>query len=141
MPPTFWRLTVVAWIGLISFSSTSVASEWSEQGFRYLSQLLFSELPPTSSPYGVIHLLADKGVHVTLFCVLALLLWKALPDAPAKPLIILACGAVVGSYSEFLQRFFPGRDPAIRDALINTSATALGILICEIARRHSLRRS
>ncbi len=44
--------------------------------------------------------------------------------------MILLCGAIVGSCSEYLQRFFPDRDPAIRDVLINIGGTALGLLIC-----------
>jgi VanZ family protein len=134
-----WRAAVLAWIGVIFFSSTSLASEWCEGGFRYISAVFFRQLEPHSSPYDFIHLIADKGFHVTLFCVLALLLWQALPNAPHKILTILACGAVVGSCSEFLQRFFPGRDPAIRDVLINVAGTALGIAFCAMAGRRAKR--
>ncbi len=101
--------------------------------------MFLSQLRPNSSPYGVIHLLADKSVHVGLFCVLAILLWKALPNTARKPLIILAIGALVGSCSEFLQRFFPDRDPAIRDVLINIGGTALGILLQGSYRRFLVR--
>jgi VanZ family protein len=75
-------------------------------------------------------LLADKSVHVSLFLVLALLLWRILPNAPWKIAAILVSGALVGSASEFLQRFFPGRDPAVRDVLINIGGTAIGAAVC-----------
>jgi VanZ family protein len=130
-----WLSAAVAWIGVIFFSSTTLASQWCETGFTRLSALLVS-LHPSHSSYDLIHLLTDKSVHVALFLVLAALLWKALPSAPAKWAIILLAGLFVGSCSEFLQRFFPGRDPAIRDVLINLSGTALGVVLClKLARR------
>jgi VanZ family protein len=81
------------------------------------------------SVYRVIHLLADKGFHVTLFSILAVLLWRAIPAGPRKIISILLVGGIVGSISEGLQSFFPGRDPAIRDVLINIAGTAFGIAL------------
>ncbi len=89
---------------------------------------------------GLFHLLVDKGFHVSLFCVLAILLWFALPRGPDKQLWIVGCGAVVGSCSEFLQRFFPDRDPAIRDVFINIGGTVLGVLLCQAALGWRSRR-
>jgi VanZ family protein len=126
------RLAVALWVGLIFFSSTSLASEWAEEAFSYLSRLLLPGVHPHSHTYDWMHLLADKGFHVALFCVLAILLWRALPNISRKILVILAFGAVVGMCSEFLQRFFPGRDPAIRDVLINIAGTALGLILCGV---------
>jgi len=131
-----WLSAALAWIGVIFFSSTTLASQWCEAAFTRLSTLLFGSIHPGYSSYDVIHLLADKSVHVTLFLVLAALLWKALPSAPAKWAIILLAGLFVGSCSEFFQRFFPGRDPAIRDVLINLSGTALGVILCSKLARH-----
>jgi VanZ family protein len=125
-----WILAVIVWIGVIFFSSTSLASQWCEEGFHFLSGIIFSHLHPDDSSYGLIHLLADKSVHVGLFLVLALLLWRILPNAPWKIVAILVSGALVGSASEFLQRFFPGRDPAVRDVLINIGGSAIGAAVC-----------
>jgi VanZ family protein len=124
-----WRAAACAWICVIFFSSTTLASQWSESGFNYLSGVVFKQLHPHSSPYDLVHLLADKGLHVTLFCILAILLWQAVPNVRHRAIAILICGAVVGSCSEFLQRFFPDRDPAIRDVLINIAGTALGLFL------------
>ena len=137
IPKRAWLFPVALWISVIFFSSTSLASRWCESTFTYVSGVLFSQLHPHSSPYEWVHLLADKGLHVTLFCVLAILLWQALPKSRQKVLAIIACGAVVGSCSEFLQRFFPDRDPAIRDVLINVAGTALGVVICVLALRRN----
>jgi len=122
-----WLWAAIAWIGLIFFSSTTVAGESSEEAFSVLSRLLVKHLQPGTSSYDLVHLLADKSVHVALFFIFAILLWRALPNAPGKVVSILVAGAVIGSCSELLQFLFPGRDPAIRDVLINTGSTALGL--------------
>ena len=125
-----WLWAVGAWICVILFSSTSLASVWAERVFGLVSGALFGRWRQDPSSYGIVHLLADKGFHVALFCVLAVLLWQAFASTERKPWLIIACGAIVGSSSEFLQRFFPDCDPAIRDVLINIGGTALGVLIC-----------
>jgi VanZ family protein len=133
-----WILGLVAWLGVIFFSSTSLASQWCEQAFHFLSAMIFGHLGADSS-YGLIHLLADKSVHVSLFFVLALLLWRILPDVQWKIARILLFGAAVGSASEFLQSFFPGRDPALRDVLINVGGTAVGIGVSVARLKHRSR--
>ena len=115
---------------MIFFSSTSLASEWCEEAFHFIASIIFPGLGPHDVSLGFLHLLADKGVHVTLFLVLAVLLWNFFPNASWKVVVIIFCGALVGSASEFLQRFFPGRDPAIRDVLINIGGTAIGVWLC-----------
>lgn len=130
-----WWIAVAAWVGVIFFSSTTIASVWCEEAFSFVSGLFFSGMRPDSSPYGVVHLAADKGLHVTLFLVLALLLYRAISDPKAKAAKILGFGFVVGCCSEYLQSFFPGRDPAFRDVIINVSGTALGLAISTLARR------
>ena len=135
-----WSWSALLWICVILFSSTSLALRWAEHSFIFLSSVLFSGIHHGSS-YEILHLLADKGFHVSLFCILAILLWQALPGDQRKALLILAIGAVVGCCSEFLQRFFPDRDPAIRDVLINVGGTGLGILCCFAARKIRFARS
>jgi VanZ family protein len=130
-----WLWAVIVWIGVIFFSSTSLASKWAERAFRALSEVLLGGLSASSSSYGFLHLIADKGFHVTLFCVLAVLLWRTLVHAQNRVWVILIAGAITGSSSELLQRLFPDRDPAPRDVLINVGGTALGIVACIVASR------
>jgi VanZ family protein len=130
-----WWIAVTAWVGVIFFSSTTIASVWCEEAFDFVSGLLFSGMPHDSSSYGIVHLTADKGLHVTLFLVLALLLYRAISDSKTKVAKILGFGFVVGCCSEYLQSFFPTRDPAVRDVFINVSGTALGLGICLLASR------
>lgn len=117
-----------------------MAGQSSEAAFSSLSWFLFRFFHPNYAEYRVIHFLADKGVHVVLFAVLAILLWQAMPQGPWKKAAIVLTGAFVGSCSEFLQSFYPGRDPAIRDVIINTAATALGLAICLAFSRWHRRR-
>ncbi len=123
-----WLWAAIAWIGVIFFSSTTLAGESSQEAFSALSQLLMKNLQPGTSSYNLIDLLADKSVHIGLFFVFAILLWRALPNVSRKLVCILLIGAVIGSCSELLQMFFPGRDPAIRDVLINIAGTGLGLV-------------
>ncbi|MFL6452159.1 MAG: VanZ family protein [Bryobacteraceae bacterium] len=124
-----WWLAVLGWIGVIFFSSTSTASLWCESAFSFLSGIFISNVPRDSTSFGAIHLAADKGLHVTLFAVLALLLYRAMANPRHKIIRILSFGLVVGCCSEYLQSFFPDRDPAIRDVFINLSGTGLGIVL------------
>ena len=124
-----WWVAVVGWICVIFFSSTSTASYWCESAFSYLSGIFMSQVPRDSSPFGAVHLLADKGLHVTLFAILAVLLFRAMENPRVKVLRILAFGFVVGCCSEYLQSFFPDRDPAVRDVFINLGGTGLGLVV------------
>ena len=126
-----WIPAVLGWTGIIFLSSTSTAGVWSEEAFRWLWSGLFLGrlMQAGDSVHSFVHLLADKGFHVTLFLILALLLWKIVPPGPWKIARILIAGGILGSASEFLQSFFPGRDPAIRDVLINVAGTAFGIAL------------
>jgi VanZ family protein len=135
-----WWLAIAAWLGVIAFSSTSAAAFDSERAFYSVSSVLFRYVHLNYTEYRMIHFLAEKWVHVTMFMVLAILLWKAIPQRPRKVGIILLVGAVVGSCSELLQSLFPDRDPAIRDVLINIGGTALGIAICLAISRWHRRR-
>ena len=130
-----WRVAALCWISVIFFSSTSVAGTWAELAFTSLSSIFISGVQPKSASYDVLHVLADKGFHVAMFCILALLLWKALGPVPRKAPLIVFMGAVIGSCSEYLQTFFPDRDPAIRDVLINIGGTALGLVIIQLSSR------
>ena len=91
-----------------------------------------SSLPRDSNSFGVIHLVADKGLHVTLFAVLGILLFQAITNPRRKIVQILLFGLIVGCCSEYLQSFFPDRDPAIRDVFINLAGTGVGVLVSRI---------
>lgn len=116
------------WIGVIFFSCTSLAGEWSEALYSEVSGWFGSSSQLQGSE--TLHFIAEKGVHFTLFFILAVLLWNALPGRRwPRFMAILAIALLIGCCSEFLQRFFPGRDPAIRDVLINFGSAAAGACV------------
>ncbi len=125
-----WRVAAAVWIGLIFFSSTTTAGQWSEKAYEFLGSISSTYLKTDVTSSDVVHFLAEKSVHVFLFMVLAILLGKAIRSARCKFATILLIGSAVGSCSELLQQLFPGRDPTLRDVAINVAATAIGALIC-----------
>jgi VanZ family protein len=124
-----WRIAAGLWIALIFLSCTSGAGQWSEHTYDVLGSIFARYLRADVASSTLVHFLAEKGVHVFLFVVLAILLWNAIQGAHYKFTSILLVGTVVGSCSELLQRLFPERDPSLRDVGINVAATALGALI------------
>jgi VanZ family protein len=127
-----WGWSAVVWVVVIFFSSSSLAEKSSEEAFSALSRLLLAQLQPGTPSYNIVHLLADKSVHIGLFAVFAVLLWRALANTRRRIGWILLLGAITGTCSEILQSFFPGRDPAFTDVLINIAGTALGITVSAI---------
>ena len=123
-PTTPWTFATIAWIAVIFFSSTSTAARWCEQAYSAFSHYAYG------GTNDWLHFLADKGFHVGLFLILAILLWRTIPDGSWKIALILLFGLSIGSCSEFLQSFFPDRDPALRDVLINLGGTIAGIAVC-----------
>ncbi len=129
-----WLAAALAWTGLILFSSTSLAAQYSERAFQRIRAWLFGAYPPEASS-GMLHFIAEKSVHLTLFFVLGVLLSRLFSGTRLRRFAqIVVTGLIVGSVSEFLQRFFPGRDPALRDVLINLAGAALGA-VASIGRK------
>jgi VanZ family protein len=65
-----------------------------------------------------------------MFTILALLLSRVFASptlGTIGTILLIAC--IVGMCSEILQAFFPDRDPAIRDVMINFAGAVLGVAI------------
>jgi VanZ family protein len=133
-PSKIERFALVGWIAGIFFSSTSLAGRSSDEAFHSISRFFGYEPDPDAPDPDRIHFLAEKSVHIVLFSVLGILLWRRIPNRGQKVLTSLLSGTIIGAFSEFLQRFFPERDPAISDVLINIGGTAVGIAVCEIQK-------
>lgn len=125
----YWATAVTVWMAMIGFSSTSLAGSWSERAFHAVSILLFQRGQPAPGTNHLLHFIAEKSVHVCLFAIFAALLWNALPQSLRRLESVVLAGAGLGCGSEFLQRFFPGRDPAWRDVCLNATAATLGAVI------------
>jgi glycopeptide antibiotics resistance protein len=120
------KLTALAWLSLILFSSTSIGGTWAEASFRAVASRFLSGLHIGEPSYAMANFAAEKCFHLAAFAVFAMLIWMVVPDVPWKLYAILAVGIIVGTTSELLQSFFPGRDPAMRDVVINCIGTIVG---------------
>lgn len=134
-----WAAAAAGWLGLIFLSSTSFVARWCEEVFHAILGDRYAAVPLPGTPEHWLHFLAQKSVHVTLFAVFAILLWKALPERRSKLALVFLIGGTTGICSELLQRLFPGRDPAVRDALINFGATVAGALAFRAWTRRSAK--
>jgi VanZ family protein len=124
------KLAALGWLLLILFSSSSLAAIWSDLGFRWLAlRLLGNSLQEGQPFYVALSFAAEKSFHLFVFAVFAMLFWKMIPDVPWKFAWVVAAGSVLGTASELLQSRFPGRDPTLRDILINIAGATAGAAI------------
>lgn len=125
-----FSVLVVLWGVLILYSSTNAAERTCNQALARCQELLFGPdlSPDTGEPDS--HFVLKKAVHMTLFLVFAFLLTQALEGNRRQiVLMTLLAGGLTGCLSELLQNFFPGREPTVRDALINLTSTGIGALL------------
>lgn len=139
-----WIWIILAWIGIICFSSTSLAGHKCERAFEIVSQTVF-HLEPGRSFSEILSFTVEKSVHLVLFAVLAILLSQAHPARSWRLKQTILVGFIVAIGSEYLQHFFPGRDPTLRDVAINLSGFTIGLFVSltrlksQMESRHSVR--
>jgi len=120
------------WIAVIFVSSTSVA-EVCDSAFQATYHKICSRWDPQNLNYQCVHFIAEKSVHVVLFFALSSLLWKIIPAAASKEVVILGIVSTTGCASELIQTLFPKRDPTIRDVLIDVGGAVLGLVMVRVA--------
>lgn len=126
-----WLTVSGAWIGVILFSSTTLAAVYCHDAFVWLYGTTIGQHFTSQKAYDWLYLIAQKSLHLTLFFVLGALLWQVfLLPAGRRLMAVLLAGFILGASSEILQFFFPNHDPEIRDVLINTVGTLLGAGAC-----------
>jgi len=139
----YWA-PVVIWAAVISLASTGNFS--SEKTAGHILPIL-RWLLPHADPVTLeeIHHFIRKGGHVFEYFVLALLLLYAIREGRRGwrsswvwgTLISVACYA---GLDEFHQSFVPGRGASVWDALLDTSAGTLAMLIAWLWWRRRKRR-
>jgi VanZ family protein len=127
-PGSLWVFIAYAWTGFILFSSSSFALRQCNAAFQKLCSWILSggSYQPDGTTYETMRLIADKSFHITMFFVLALPLSKVFLARQSKFGYIALTGLIVGSVSELLQNYFPGRDPAVQDVLLNLAGVVIG---------------
>jgi len=91
----------------------------------------FSSIPSLSTGLGTWDLVLRKLAHATEFGLLAVLLYRALLQAPVA-LLVASAYAVT---DELHQSFVRGREAAPRDWAIDTAGAAIGIVLYRLWRR------
>ncbi len=131
-------MCLTALLGLIAFMSTSIAGDTCDRTFHSVMAFFFKGRS-RGPVFGMLHFVAEKGLHFCLFLALALLLWQVLPPARWRVPFILAVALFAGASSEWLQNFFPRRDPTLRDVAIDFSGAVCGLLLRYILDRRTGR--
>ena len=132
----YW-LPMLAWMSLIFSLSTDVGSATNTS--RFIEPILRWLIPNISS--GAVekaHFLFRKAGHLSEYGVLGLLLWRALrqtrlgtsgkiPWKTAAAALVLS--AAYAATDEFHQSFVPTRTPSVRDVMIDTGGSLIGLSI------------
>ena len=129
-----WIWIAALWLGLILFSSTSLARRIGERGYGVASRRLAPAVK-SAKDAELASILAPKTIHFALFFGFGILLYLAIEPAPRKNLWILGIALIAGCASEWLQRFFPTRSPLLIDACLNFVSAAAGLCVTLLIRR------
>ena len=115
----------LAWAVVISIFSTGAFT--SENTSRIIIPILRWLLPhAANATLFAIHHYIRKSAHFTEYFVLSLLILRGVRAGRpgtrwAWALLVIAIVACYASLDEFHQRFVPGRTPAVRDVVLDTS--------------------
>jgi VanZ family protein len=132
----YW-LPVILWMGLIFGLSTNLGSTANTS--RILVPLL-RWLYPTMSFRTIVHVhsIIRKVGHLGEYAVLGMLLWRALRQARLRDagssfwrvaVAVLLISAAYAATDEFHQSFLPTRTPSVRDVMIDTCGSLIGLSI------------
>lgn len=137
-----WFLVIV-WM-LIIFIFSSQPGDTSEETSKlviYIFNLLGLNL---NSVFGTLaDFVVRKCAHFSEYFILYMLIYNALKENISfkKALILSLFGVFLyASSDEFHQSFVPGRGPAFRDVLIDTSGGLLGLIILSIKNFIKLKK-
>jgi len=134
---------VVVWAGFISwFSGDAFSARSTHNYIDPILRLLFGDLTPEGFRYW--HAVVRKSAHFIEYCVLALLLVRALAT-PSKPvpattglLAVGMCG-LFASADELHQFFVPSRGGSALDVALDTFGAVIGTLLFVAFRRLTTR--
>ena len=93
----------------------------------YVLLVIFVSLVPQHAGAGIGIL--DKVIHVSLYFVMGVLAYIAF-NTLRKRIVIFIFMLLLGSLLELIQRFIPGRDMSLNDALANAAGLALSFVLC-----------
>ena len=132
----YW-LVLVLWMALIFTASSD--SQSFPRSSRIVEPVLRWLFPHITQPaVNEVVFYARKGVHLTIYAVLAMLLWRAIrqpvrndrrPWSWKHAGLALLLAALYAASDEFHQTFVPNRDGCVRDVVIDTCGSAAGLAV------------
>jgi VanZ family protein len=138
----FWWGLVFLWCGLIYFFTESPAftGENTAKVIEYIAQYLGLEIT-NQKDAGVFswNFMIRKFAHLSVFGVLAFLVWKAMNPHRFAYIIAWSFATVYAATDEWHQSFQPDRSPMVSDVMIDSAGAALALLLIRLYLR--LKRS
>lgn len=120
----FWWVLVILWC-LIIFGLTASPSSTAENTGVVLKQATHA---PTKQ-LKPLNIIIRKTAHITLFGVLALLLFKA---TKYNTLLAFSLATIYGASDEWHQMFVPNRTPSLSDVAIDSTGVLLTLAIVSL---------
>ncbi len=137
-----WKITSVAWAGLIFYLSTpGFGGSFSDWLVRQVLQILHLSL--AAAGFQILHHLVRKLAHVTEYAIFAMLLYGSQADdhpfrwRRRRAFWCLVIPALYSLTDEFHQMFSPGRGPSLIDCAIDTLGASVGIVLSYFISRLS----
>jgi VanZ family protein len=136
----YW-LPVILWMTLVFSASTTLGRP--ENTSRFVRPILLW-LNPNMPEVTIekIHLVVRKTAHFVEYGMMGLLVWRLIhfdsawaPCRSREFLTALLVAALYAASDEFHQSFVPGRQPAVRDVLIDCCGAGVGLAAIWVARR------
>lgn len=133
------------WMCLIFSASTRLGAPDNTSYFlRPLMTWLFPHM--SKETFDLVHHIVRKMAHFTEYAILGFLAWRVLHFDPAFGVwspqrhlwfALLFC-MLYASTDEFHQIFVPGREPAVKDVMLDSCGSAFGLLTIWIWRKSRL---
>lgn len=133
----YWLL-FVGWMAFIFYMSHQPGDKSSEQSQFVLQLFSFFGIKLDSYFGELATLIIRKGAHFTEYCILFLLAYNVLGlymSSRAAKLYGIVIVFLYACSDEFHQSFIPGRGPAFKDVMIDTSGGIFGCICISIYQK------
>ncbi|MEH7484695.1 VanZ family protein [Neobacillus drentensis] len=139
-----WILAAIVWMALI-FCFTQLPYFTGEKTSEAIQKVVVKEPNTIHTPsadheeINVLNLIVRKATHVTVFGILALLLFKSLEINRYSYILSWVLTFLYAITDEYHQSFMPGRVSSFRDVLFDSLGAFLGLsLILLVNRKRKL---
>ncbi|KMK77387.1 VanZ family protein [Alkalihalobacillus pseudalcaliphilus] len=127
---------VVGWMGLIFFLSHQPGDQSGQLSSGMTKQLIHiiqTLLPFINLEMETLHFFIRKGAHFFSYFVLAILIYNAILQSGwnkrLAPVYAWSIATVYAMTDEFHQLFIPGRSGEVRDVVIDSAGSLLGVAL------------